>query len=233
MIEIRKSKERGHVRHGWLDSHHTFSFGDYHDPRHMGFRALRVINEDRVEAGTGFGAHPHRDMEIVTYMLDGALEHQDSMGNGSTIRKGCVQRMTAGTGVVHSERSPKGPEAAHLLQIWILPDRGGLTPGYEEKTFREEDKSGRLLPIASSTGVNGAVKIHQDAAVHASVLAEGERVEHALRSGRHAWVQLISGAVEVNGAKLSAGDGAAISDESSVAITGAGERSELLLFDLA
>ncbi len=233
MIRIRKSHERGHVAQGWLESYHSFSFADYYDPKHMGFRSLRVINEDHVDAGTGFGTHPHRDMEIVTYMLNGAIEHRDSMGNGSTIRAGDVQRMTAGTGVLHSEKSPAGPDDAYLLQIWIEPEERGLTPGYEEKKFREEDKRGRLLPIATRDGANGSVTIHQDAAIHASVLAPGEQVEHPLRSGRHAWVQLVSGAVEVNGTKLSAGDAAAISDESAVRIRGDGERSELLLFDLA
>ncbi len=232
MITIRKSDERGHLRHGWLDTYHSFSFGEYHDPRHMGFRTLRVINEDRVESGTGFGPHPHRDMEIVTYMLTGALEHRDSMGNGSTIHAGEVQRMTAGTGVVHSESSPAGHEDAHLLQIWILPERDGLEPGYEEKTFREEDKRGRLLPIATRDGRDGSVTIHQDAAIHASVLAAGETVTHTLAPARHAWVQLISGTVDVNGRTLSAGDAAALSNESAVRITGGDARSELLLFDL-
>jgi len=233
MITIRRSRDRGHIQHGWLDTYHSFSFGDYYDPAHMGFRALRVINEDRIDAGTGFGSHPHRDMEIVTYMLTGAIEHRDSMGNGSTIRAGDVQRMTAGTGVVHSEYSPKGPEDAHLLQIWILPDRQGLEPSYEERTFSDADKRGRLLPIATPTGGDGAVRIHQDASIHASVLEGGDTVTHSLAPGRHAWVQVVTGAVEVNGERLEAGDAAAVANEPHVVVTAADPRSELLLFDLA
>lgn len=233
MIQIRKSHERGHARHGWLDSYHTFSFADYYDPAHMGFRALRVINEDRVALGRGFPTHPHRDMEILTYVLAGALRHEDSMGNGSVIRPGDVQRMSAGTGVTHSEYNPSPTEPVHLLQIWIVPERTGLAPSYEQKTFDEKDKRGRLVPVATVNGRDGSVRIHQDADVYASVLADGESVRHALRLQRHAWLQVAGGRVTLNGIALFAGDGAAVSEESTTTIVGADDRAEVLLFDLA
>ena len=232
MIRRRASDERGHANHGWLDTYHTFSFADYHDPAQMGFRSLRVINEDRVRPGHGFGTHPHLDMEIVTYVLEGALAHQDSMGNGSTIRPHEVQRMSAGTGITHSERNASKTEAVHLLQIWILPERRGLAPGYEERTFPPEEKRGRLRLVASRDARDGSVTIHQDVDLFASNLEPGERVEHALRPGRHAWIQVARGALAVNGVALAAGDGAAASDEARLSIS-ATEPSELLVFDLA
>jgi redox-sensitive bicupin YhaK (pirin superfamily) len=233
MITVRKSDDRGHAEHGWLDSQHTFSFADYHDAAHMGFRALRVINEDRVEPRMGFPSHGHRDMEIVTYVLDGALAHKDSMGNGSTIRPGDVQRMSAGTGVVHSEYNASAAEPVHLLQIWILPDERNLEPGYEEKRFAVDEKRGRLRRIASRDGAEGSVRIHQDADVYATVLGPGETVRHELRPGRHAWLQVARGGVTANGVALGQGDGAAVSDEAAVEIAGRDDGSEVLLFDLA
>ena len=232
MIETRRSAERGHANHGWLDTHYTFSFADYDDPRFMGFRSLRVINDDRVAPGRGFPTHGHRDMEIVTYVLEGALQHRDSLGNGSVIRPGDVQRMSAGTGVSHSEFNPSRGEALHLLQIWILPERNGLAPGYEQKTFTDAQKRGTLRLVASSNGRDGSVTIHQDAEIYASVLGEGDRVKHELLPGRHAWVQVATGRIRLNGETLEAGDGAAISAESLLELTGMDE-SEVLLFDLA
>jgi quercetin 2,3-dioxygenase len=232
MLTIRKAADRGHFDFGWLDTRHTFSFGEYYDPRHMGFRDLRVINEDVVRGGRGFGTHPHRDMEIVTYVLAGALVHEDSLGNGSTIRPDDVQRMSAGTGVTHSEHNASADAPVHLLQIWLLPARAGTAPSYEQRTFPTADKRGRLRLVGAPDGRDGAVTIHQDVALYASVLDPGARVQHALAPGRHAWVQVAGGAVIVNGAPLAAGDGAALSAESSVAIV-AGDESELLLFDLA
>ena len=233
MITIRKSTERGHARHGWLDTYHTFSFAEYLDPEQMGFRALRVINEDRVEPGRGFATHPHRDMEILTYVLDGAVEHKDSMGNGSRIRPGDVQRMSAGTGVTHSEYNPSASEPLHLLQIWILPSRKGLAPGYEQKAFAESEKRGRLRLVASGDGRDGSVTIHQDVDLYATVLEGGANVRFALRPGRHAWLQVADGEIGLGGRTLAAGDGAAVSDEAAIEITGGDERSEVLLFDLA
>jgi quercetin 2,3-dioxygenase len=232
MLSLRSSKERGHAQHGWLDSHHTFSFADYYDPKHMGFRALRVINEDRVEPGRGFGTHPHRDMEIVSYVLDGALQHKDSMGTGSIIAPGDVQRMTAGTGVLHSEFNASKSELVHFLQIWIVPEKPGLTPGYEQKRFEPEDKRGKLRLIASRDAREGSITIHQDVAMYASLLDPGDKVSHALAEGRYAWIQVTSGAVLVNEKRLEAGDGVAISDERSITIASAAAGSELLLFDL-
>ena len=232
MITVRPAAARGHADHGWLDSRHTFSFGDYHDERHMGFRALRVINEDRVQPGQGFGTHSHRDMEIVSYVLEGALEHKDSLGTGSVIRPHEVQRMTAGRGVSHSEFNASRDELVHFLQIWILPRRRDLEPSYEQRLFPREEKENRLRLLASEDGRDGSVTIHQDAELYGTVLAAGAEVRHALRPGRHAWVQVARGDVRVNGRALRAGDGAALSDEGSVEIAAAAP-SEALLFDLA
>jgi hypothetical protein len=232
MITIRKSAARGHFDHGWLDTYHTFSFDQYHDPAHVHFRSLRVINEDRVAAAHGFPMHAHRDMEIITYILSGELEHRDSMGNGSVIRPGDVQRMTAGTGVRHSEFNPSRTAACHLLQIWILPNARNLTPGYEQKFFGDRDRKGKLRLIASADGRQGSVTINQDARVYASLLDGGESITHQLTEHRHAWLQLARGTVSINGENLQAGDGAAITDESEITIA-AEEKSELLLFDLA
>jgi len=234
MIQIRRSDERGRAEHGWLDSRHTFSFGGYYDPEHMGFRALRVINEDRVRGGTGFGTHGHRDMEIVSYVLSGSLAHKDSLGNGSVLGAGDVQRMTAGTGVQHSERNPSLDEPVHFLQIWLLPDREGLEPGYEEANFTDEDKRGRLCRIVSAAGKDGALGIHQDVDLYATILDAGRSVQLDLRPGRHAWAQVVRGEVTLNDQGLRPGDGAAVSGETSVTLTGAGRgEAEVLLFDLA
>ena len=232
MITVRPAGERGKSDFGWLDSRHTFSFGDYHDPKHMGFRALRVINEDKVEAGKGFGTHPHRDMEIVSYALEGAIAHKDSMGNGSTIVPGDVQRMTAGTGVLHSEFNPSASEPLHFLQIWIVPEKRGLAPGYEQKRFDESARRGKLALVASRDGREGSVTIHQDAEIRAALLDAGQSVEHRLAKGRGAWIQVARGEIDANGKKLKAGDGAAVEDEKSIAIR-ATAPSEVLLFDLA
>lgn len=231
MITVRRAGERGHTRTDWLDSWHTFSFGEYHDPRHVGFRSLRVINEDRVAPGQGFGAHAHRDMEIVTYVLEGALEHRDSLGNGSLIRPGEIQRMSAGTGIRHSEHNGSKADVVHFLQIWVQPARAGLPPGYEQRALPEGVRGGLRL-IAARAGGDGAVTIHQDAAIHAAQLAADATVEHALAAGRHAWLQVIRGAVTANGEALRAGDGAAFSDEPAVQLR-ADADAELLLFDLA
>jgi len=232
MIVTRKAAERGHFDHGWLDTSHTFSFAGYHDPAHMGFRTLRVINEDRVAGGRGFGAHSHRDMEIVTYVLEGALEHADSMGNRSLIVPGEVQRMSAGTGVTHREFNPRPDEPVHFLQIWLLPDRRGLAPGYEQKTIPSLEERGALRLVASRDGRAGSVTIHQDVDLYASRLEPGEKVTHALAPGRHAWLQMVSGRVDLNGTALGAGDGAAVSRESALEIA-AVEAAHFLLFDLA
>jgi redox-sensitive bicupin YhaK (pirin superfamily) len=235
-IQLRRATERGHADHGWLDSWHTFSFADYHDPRHMGFRALRVINEDRVAPGGGFPRHGHRDMEIVSYVLDGALEHKDSIGTGSVIRPGDVQRMSAGTGVMHSEYNASTSAPVHFLQIWIVPDRHGHAPGYEQKAFSAEAKRGRLRLVASPDGADGSVTIHQDARLYATLLPPSVVVEHALAAGRHAWVQVARGAIELDGQRLDTGDAAAVSDAAVVTLRGAGEgetEAEVLVFDLA
>ena len=229
MITIRKAEERGHFDHGWLDTYHTFSFADYYDPEHMGFRALRVINDDRIAPGRGFGTHGHRDMEIITYVLDGSLEHRDSMGTGSIIRPGEVQRMSAGTGVMHSEANASLEEQLRLLQIWILPERRGITPGYEQKEFSTEERKGKLRLVASHDAAEGAIKIHQDVQLYASLL-NGGPVTHEFAAGRYGWLQVAKGNAEINGQKLKEGDGAAISDERSVTISGSG--AEILLFDL-
>jgi redox-sensitive bicupin YhaK (pirin superfamily) len=232
MIAVRKSNERFHTDIGWLDSRHTFSFGEHYHPEHQGFRALRVINEDRVAAGQGFPTHPHRDMEILSYVLEGALGHKDSMGTGSVIRPGELQRMTAGTGVLHSEQNAQPDAPTHFLQIWILPERRGLEPGYEQRAFPESERRGRLRLIAARDGRDGAVTVHQDAALYAALLAPGEKVTHALAPGRHAWVQVASGAVQLGTERLAAGDGASVSDEPSLEIA-ATVPSEILVFDLA
>jgi quercetin 2,3-dioxygenase len=233
MITVRPKDARGHAQHGWLDSRHTFSFAEYHDPRHMGFRALRVINEDRVEPGQGFGTHPHRDMEIISYVLEGGLAHRDSMGNGSVIAPGDVQRMSAGTGVTHSEHNASQTEPVHFLQIWLVPNRRGHAPSYEQKTFGTADKRARLRLVASPDGRDGSVAIHTDAALYAGVFDAGERAALALDAGRHAWVQLARGRLRVNGRELEAGDGVALTDEASVQVEGLKRGGEVLVFDLA
>src|SRR2546423_11036131 len=232
MITIRKSEERGHFDFGWLDTYHTFSFDQYYDPRFMAFRSLRVINEDRVQAGRGFPTHGHRDMEIITYVLEGALEHKDSMGTGSVIRPNDGQKMSAGTGVRHSEANPSKDEPVHLLQIWIMPDTEGIKPDYQQKRFGDEEKRGRLRLVASPDGSEDSITIKQDARVFASLLESSQQVVHELKPNRYAWVQVARGAVEVNGQTLSQGDGAGISNETQVTIEGL-EPSEILLFDLA
>jgi len=230
MMTIRKSEERGHVNHGWLDSHFTFSFAEYHDPRHMGFRSLRVINDDRIAPGGGFGMHPHRDMEIISYVLDGALEHKDSMGNGSVIRPGDFQYMSAGTGVRHSEFNPSETEETHLLQIWIMPDRKGVPPRYGEKAMASAP-TGKLQLVASKAGRDGSIAIQQDADLHLAKLDKGEKVEHTLGANRHAWVHVAGGEVTVNGQALKAGDAAAVSEETQVKLA-ATQPAQVLLFDL-
>lgn len=233
MIAIRRSQERGHARYDWLDTYHTFSFDTYYDPKHTHFRALRVINEDVVQPGAGFPTHPHRDMEIITYVLEGALQHKDSLGNGSIIRPGDGQRMSAGTGILHSEFNASKTEPVHLLQIWILPERKGIEPGYEQKAFPADEKRGRLRLIAARDGKNGAVTVHQDVALYSALLDTGQEVEYFLAPGRHGWLQVARGSVELNGTRLEQGDGAALSDEQKLAIAGAENGSEILLFDLA
>ncbi|HYV25182.1 MAG TPA: pirin family protein [Pyrinomonadaceae bacterium] len=232
MITIRKSEDRGHLNHGWLDTYHTFSFDQYYEAAHMHFRTLRVINEDRVAPGKGFPTHSHRDMEIITFILSGSLEHRDSMGNGSVIRPGDVQRMTAGRGVAHSEFNPDASEPVHLLQIWIMPNARNLTPGYEQKFFSEEDRQNRLRLIASPEGSDGSVKINQDARVYASIIEPDAKLIHDLKENRYAWLQVARGTVSVNEVELSQGDGAAINREDNLAIS-ARDRAEFLLFDLA
>ncbi len=232
MITIRKSEERGHLNHGWLDTYHTFSFDQYYDPAHMHFRSLRVINEDRVAAGRGFPTHSHRDMEIITYILAGALEHRDSMGNGSVIRPGDVQRMSAGTGVAHSEFNPSDADPVHLLQIWIMPRERDLPPGYEQKAFAEDERCNRLRLVASEDGRDGSVTIQQDAKLYAAIVERDTTIEHTLTENRYAWLQVARGNVSLNGHQLSQGDGAAISRELSLKIL-ASDEAELLLFDLA
>ena len=231
MINIRKSSERGHADHGWLNTHFTFSFADYYDPKHVHFRTLRVMNDDRVAGGGGFPMHPHRDMEIVTYVLEGALEHRDSMGNGSVIKPGDVQYMSAGSGVTHSEFNPSKTEPVHLYQIWMLPEKQGLKPVYDQKNFSEAEKRGKLRLVASPDGREGSVKIRQDNELYATLLSAGETVKHELKKNRHAYVQVARGSVKLNGAELGEGDGAAISAEKSLEITGVKE-AEVLLFDL-
>jgi redox-sensitive bicupin YhaK (pirin superfamily) len=232
MINIRKSEHRGHFDLGWLDTYHTFSFDQYYDPAHMHFRSLRVMNEDRVQPSNGFPTHSHRDMEILTYILSGELEHSDSMGNGSVIRPGDVQRMSAGSGVSHSEFNPSGTETVHLLQIWILPERHGLKPSYEEKHFSDEERRGQLRLIAANDGREGAVTIHQDAQVYATVLEAGLAVVHPLKESRHAWLQVARGTITLNEVELKQGDGAGVIRERELRIA-AHDQAEVLLFDLA
>jgi redox-sensitive bicupin YhaK (pirin superfamily) len=229
MIHVRKADERGHFDHGWLDTYHTFSFADYYDPDSMGFRALRVINEDRVKPGHGFGTHSHRDMEIVTYVLEGTLAHRDSMGTGSVIRPGEVQRMSAGTGVLHSETNPSRDEAVHFLQIWILPERRDIEPGYEQKAFPAAGRKDQLRLVASHDGSDGSLTIHQDAKLFAGTLTDDKTISYELPKGRYAWLQVARGTVDLNGETLHAGDGAAIEDERTLNLRGDGE---VLLFDL-
>jgi len=235
MIQIRSAQERGHADHGWLNTYHTFSFADYYDPRFMGFRSLRVINEDWVQPGHGFPTHPHRDMEIITYVLEGSLEHKDSMGTGSVIRPGEVQKMSAGTGVRHSEFNHSDKELVHLYQIWILPEKQGIQPMYEQKTIPANEKKGRLRLVASPQGGdgNGVVKLYQDAELYSTELEPGQTIELRLAEGRYAWVQVARGSVELNGNLLHAGDGAAIAQEQRIKLTGSDQGSEVLLFDLA
>lgn len=232
MITIRKSEERGHFDLGWLDTYHTFSFDQYYDPAHMHFRTLRVINEDRVATAKGFPTHSHRDMEIITYILSGELEHSDSMGNGSVIRPGDVQRMSAGTGVAHSEFNPSQAEPVHLLQIWIMPRARNLPPGYEQKFFSEEERRGRLRLVASEDGRDGSVTIQQDARLYATILESGSSIEHTLPDTRYAWIQVARGNVNVNGQELKQGDGAAVNNEPHLRLA-ANDEAEVLLFDLA
>ena len=231
MIRVRDSEDRGRTDLGWLDSRHTFSFGNYHDPERMGFRSVRVINDDRVRPGAGFGEHPHQDMEIVSYVLSGALSHRDSMGNSSVLSAGDVQRMTAGTGVRHSEMNPSLEESTRFLQIWILPQQKGLQPGYEELHVSEDEKRGRLTRVASGSGLDGALRIHQDVELLASIVEVGESVMYSLVPGRHAWIQVARGSVSINGHDLEEGDGAAVSGEPELRIEGL-ESAEVLLFDL-
>jgi len=232
MLRLRRADERGFADHGWLRTYHTFSFADYHDPAHMGFRALRVLNDDRVAAGAGFPTHPHRDMEILSFVVEGALEHRDSMGTGSVVRAGDVQRMTAGTGVRHSEFNHSKRDALRFLQVWIFPDRKGHPPGYEQRHFDEDAKRGRLKLVASPDGRDESVSLHRDVAVYASVLAADETVRHEIAPGRHAWLQVVWGDVRAADRPLSEGDGLAVSEESGLELRGAGGGGEVLLFDL-
>lgn len=232
MIVRRPADERGRADFGWLDSRHTFSFGEYYDPRFMGFRALRVINEDRVKPGYGFPTHPHRDMEILSYVMEGALAHKDSMGTGSIIRPGDVQRMSAGTGVLHSEMNPSPNEPVHFFQIWLLPERRGIEPAYEQKRFETPEKQGRLKLVAARDAREGAITINQDVDLYAGLLAAGDTTALTMRPGRHAWVQVARGNVALNGTPLSQGDGAAVSEESALDLTATSD-AELLVFDLA
>ena len=232
MISVRKSHERGHADHGWLNTYHTFSFASYFDPAHMGFRSLRVMNEDRVAAGQGFGAHPHQDMEIVSHVLEGALEHKDSLGNGAVLRPGEFQRITAGTGITHSEFNPSTDQPTHFYQIWLLPGRKGLAPGYEQKRFDDTELRNRLRLVAAPDGQQGALTIHQEARIFFSKLDAEKAVELRLSPGRHAWLQVLRGAVTLNGRPMDTSDGAAVSGESNLVI-GAISEAEIMLFDLA
>jgi len=230
-LQLRRANERGHANHGWLNSFHTFSFADYHDPRHMGFRALRVINDDTVAPGMGFGTHGHRDMEIISYVLDGELGHKDSMGTGSVIRPGELQRMSAGTGVMHSEMNPSRTKPVHFLQIWIIPDRSGHEPGYEQKAFPAEERAGRLRLAASPDGADGSLTIHQDARLYLGTFTDGQEATHTVAPGRHAWIHIATGTAEVNGQALAAGDAVSTSDPGTLTIRG--KDAQVLVFDLA
>ncbi len=232
MITIRRASDRGHANHGWLDTYHTFSFSSYRDPKHVHFRALRVMNEDVVAPGQGFGTHPHENMEIVTYVLEGALEHRDSMGNGEVLRPGEFQRMSAGTGITHSEFNPSPTEPVHLYQIWLFPDRDGIEPSYEQKRFEEVERHNRLRLVASPDAAEGSLLIHQDARIFLSSLDAGKQVTHELAPGRHAWLQVLRGQVALNGQALQTSDGAAVSDETALEIE-ANDDAEVMLFDLA
>jgi quercetin 2,3-dioxygenase len=233
MIKVRPASDRGAANFGWLDSRHTFSFGNYYDPSHMGFASLRVINEDKVTPSAGFGTHGHRDMEIITYVLDGALEHKDSIGTGSVIRPGDVQRMSAGTGIRHSEFNASDRNSVHFLQIWLMPEVQGLEPSYEQISLAPADKRGQLRLVGSRDGRQGSLTIHQDVSLYVSTLGEGDCISHRLSPGRVAWVQVVRGAVDLNGHPLTAGDGAAARDLEQLTLTGATAGAELLLFDLA
>ncbi|HVT28161.1 MAG TPA: pirin family protein [Lacipirellulaceae bacterium] len=232
MIAIRHADERGHANHGWLDTYHTFSFATYQDPQHVHFRALRVMNEDFVAPGQGFGTHPHRDMEIVTYVLEGALEHKDSMGNGEVLRPGEFQRMSAGTGITHSEFNPSDSEPVHLYQIWLFPDKKNIEPSYEQKRFAEEERRNRLRLVASRDAAEGSLLIHQDTRIYLATLNRGKQVSHQLDDGRHAWLQVLRGQASLNGQPLNTSDGAAVSDERLLTIE-ASTDAEMMLFDLA
>ncbi|MGF1478483.1 MAG: pirin family protein [Cyanophyceae cyanobacterium] len=232
MITLRKAQERGHADHGWLNTYHTFSFANYYDPEYLGFRSLRVINEDRVTPGAGFGTHGHRDMEIITYVLEGALAHKDSIGNGSVIKPGDVQRMSAGTGILHSEFNHSATEPVHFLQIWLLPNQRGIPASYEQHNFGLAKEPGQLRLVAAPDGREGALTIHQDASIYAAVLNESDRLSYSLNPQRHAWIQVARGAVTLNDVALSQGDGAAVSHETELAIAATAD-AEILLFDLA
>jgi len=232
MIQLRKAKDRGHAEHGWLQARHTFSFATYQDPEHMQFRSLRVMNEDRIASGQGFGTHPHHDMEIVTYVLEGALEHKDSMGNGEVLRPGEFQRMSAGTGITHSEFNPSGTDPVHLYQIWLIPERKGIDPSYEQKRFSDEERHNKWRLVASRDAAEGSLLIHQDARIFLSSLDRGVQVTHQLDVARHAWLQVLRGTVSLNEQELGPSDGAAISDEREVKITASSD-AEVMLFDLA
>ncbi len=232
MIQIRAANERGHVNHGWLDTHHTFSFGSYYDPKQMHFRALRVMNEDRIAAGQGFGEHPHRDMEIVTYVLSGALQHQDSLGNGEVLKPGEFQRMSAGSGITHSEFNPSATEPVHLYQIWLFPNRRGIEPSYEQKQFAESERHNRFRLVASPDAAEGSLLLHQDAQIYLANIDAGATIARPLAPGRHGWLQVLRGRISLAEQRLMAGDGAAVSDESELSIT-AGDDAEVIWFDLA
>ncbi len=232
-LSIRRANDRGHANFGWLDSHHTFSFGEYHDPRHMGFGPLRVINDDRVAGGGGFPTHPHRDMEIISYVIEGALEHKDSTGTGSVIRPGDVQRMSAGSGIRHSEFNASKTEPAHFLQVWILPQKHGIAPGYEQKAFSKADKDGRLKLVGSHDGREGSVTIHNDVDLYASNVRADDKLVHTIRPGRIVWLQVARGNARLNGALVMAGDGASVSEAGSLEIRGVADGAEVLLFDMA
>ena len=232
MLTVRKAEDRGHANHGWLNSAHSFSFANYYDPEHMGFRSLRVINEDTIAPGAGFPTHPHRDMEIITYVVSGAVAHKDSIGNTEKVGAGGIQRFSAGTGITHSEFNPSNAEALHLLQIWILPEQQGMTPSYEQKEFPAETKRGQWRALANREATDGATKVHQDAALYATILEPGQRLTYALHADRHAWVQIVQGEVTLNGTTLDKGDAAAISQETELVFE-ASTDAEILLFDLA